>query len=74
MVLHGRLPLTYGLFAETDLTLDEAADRVRAVLDQQGLPVLVHDGQAQQVLVGPILYEVPYHGHRLHEMAEPEPE
>lgn len=73
LILTRQVRLTYGIFAETGLDLSDAADRVRAVLDQQGLPVPEHDAEAQQVVVGPILYEVPYHGHQLHEMVEPEP-
>lgn len=73
LIQTGRLPLTYGIFAETGLDLTAAAERVRAVLDQQGLPVLEHDVDAQRVVVGPLRYEVPYHGHQLHERAEPTP-
>ncbi|WP_018156308.1 DUF6891 domain-containing protein [Demetria terragena] len=74
LILEGQLRLTYGIFAESGIDLGEAAHRVREVLDRQGLPVLAHDDEAQQVLIGPLLYEVPYHGHRLHEYAEPEPD
>lgn len=73
LVQTGRLPLTYGIFAETGLDLEEAGKRVRAVLDQEGLPVQEHDAERQRVVVGPLCYQVPYHGHQLHERAEPAP-
>lgn len=71
LILTGRLPLTYGIFAESGLDLATAAERCRGVLEQQRLPVQEHDADAQQLVVGPLRYQVPYHGHQLHERVTP---
>lgn len=72
LVAEGRLPMTYGVFAETGISVAEVAERVREVLGAQGLPVAEDDEERQRVVIAPVRWAVPFHGHALHEVAPPE--
>lgn len=72
LVLAGQLPMTYGVFAETGISVAEVAERVHEVLGAQGLPVAEHDEDRQRVVIAPVDWAVPFHGYALHEVAEPD--
>lgn len=62
MVLSARLRLRYGVFAETGMTPSDAGVAVTGTLTGCGLDVVSHDRTAQQVLVEPLVHEVPFTG------------
>lgn len=72
LILAGHLPITYGVFAQGGQEASTVGARIIDVLGAAGLEIQQHDADQQQLLVGPLLYEVPYHGHGLEHIAPPE--
>ena len=62
MIMNGQLALGYGIFAEAGSTPDEIGRDISAVLREYGLPVRPHLSSGQRIVVGPIVYELPYEG------------
>ncbi|WP_169787713.1 DUF6891 domain-containing protein [Luteipulveratus mongoliensis] len=71
LIMNGQLALGYGIFAEAGSTPEEIGKEVAALLREQGLPVRPHLSAEQRIIVGPMIYEIPFTGMDLEDIPEP---
>ncbi|MDE9366136.1 hypothetical protein PZ938_11015 [Luteipulveratus sp. YIM 133132] len=62
LIMNGQLALGYGIFAESGSMPEEIGRDIAQVLREHGLTVRPHLSAEQRLIVGPMVYELPYEG------------